>query len=108
MTDTPQTAVVFVTVPSTEVGEKLAQDIVAGQLAGCVNIVPSVRSVYRWEGKVCLEAESLLMIKTTHAALPALERFICDHHPYETPEFVVVGADYVEPRYAAWIAHAVK
>jgi periplasmic divalent cation tolerance protein len=48
------------------------------------------------------------MIKTTHAALPALERFIRDHHPYDTPEFVVVGADYVEPRYAAWIAQAVK
>ncbi|MFM1847569.1 MAG: hypothetical protein RL417_1043 [Pseudomonadota bacterium] len=99
---------VFITAPSPEIGAELARQAVEGQLVACVNILPGVRSVYRWEGKVTESTEVLLIAKTTAEGVPRLERFIRENHPYDTPEFVVVEPDTVESRYAEWLAGAVK
>lgn len=107
MASANETLLVFITVPSAEVAEDLAHRAVEARLAACVNIVPGVRSVYRWEEKICTEGELLLIAKTTPGRVLELEAFIKQHHPYDTPEFISIQADRVEQRYGAWIHGAV-
>jgi periplasmic divalent cation tolerance protein len=109
MTTTPTPiVVVLVTAPVGGVAETLARGIIEQSLAACVNIVPGVTSVYRWQDRVEVEPEALLICKTTGAAIPALEAHIRAHHPYDTPEFVVLDPSHVEARYGAWLSSAVK
>ena len=77
--------VVLVTVPSGRAHE-LARTLVHERLAGCVNVLPGVHSVYRWEGEVAEEPETLLLVKTTGERYPDLESRIRGMHPYEVPE----------------------
>ena len=65
--------IVFVTVPSREDGERIAETLVGEQLAACVNVVGPIRSIYRWQGEICRDDEHLLLIKTTRARYAALE-----------------------------------
>lgn len=82
----------------------LARSLVEARLAACVNILPGVESIYRWENRVAQDGEQLLVIKTTLETLPALRQALLGQHPYELPEFVVIEPQQVEKRYAAWIA----
>lgn len=86
----------------------LADSLVEQRLAACVNILPGVRSIYRWQGRRVEDDEQLLICKTTAAQVPALEAAVLDMHPYETPEVVAIEAAHVQPRYAAWIDAAVR
>jgi len=83
---------------------ELAQFLVETHLAACVNILPEVRSVYRWEGKVCNEAESLLLIKTEQVVYLELERRLRERHPYEIPEIVAIPIERGLPDYLQWIS----
>jgi periplasmic divalent cation tolerance protein len=74
------------------------------RLAACVNLLPGVRSVYRWQGAVEEAGEILLLIKTTRTALPALQARLVALHPYELPELLAVEAADGLPAYLAWIA----
>ena len=69
------------TVPSTEVGRKIAREVVQNRLAACVNIVPQLTSVYEWKGKLEEDNESMLIIKTTNARLEALKEAVLKLHP---------------------------
>lgn len=95
--------VVFCTCPDVETAERLAQCVVEERLAACVNLVPGLRSVYKWEGEIHRDSEVLLLIKTTAARLPALTERLVALHPYSVPEViatpVIAGA---EP-YLAWV-----
>ena len=71
----------------------LAHGLVANRLAACVNIVPGVRSLYVWEGRVCDDAESTLLIKVRAEGVPALREALASRHPYAVPEIVVLGVD---------------
>ena len=84
----------------------LAKTLVEQRLAACVNIVPEVRSIYRWESAVEDEREQLLLIKTTEDRVDALRQALLAAHPYEVPEFVVLTAE-VQGAYAEWILHSV-
>lgn len=86
----------------------LADALVERRLAACVNILPGVRSVYRWQGRRVEDEEQLLICKTTTARLPALQTAVLELHPYETPEVVALPSSHVLPRYAAWVATAVQ
>lgn len=81
-----EVAVAFVTVPSKDLGSKIAAALVERRLAACVNIIPGVESVYWWEGKVNTDAELLLKIKTRKALVPALTAAVVELHPYDTCE----------------------
>jgi len=81
--------------------------LVESQLAACVNLIPGVESIYRWEGKVQHDAEVLAILKTTAAGLAALERRLKEVHPYDTPEIVALKPETVEARYGAWVRGAV-
>jgi periplasmic divalent cation tolerance protein len=85
--------------------ERIARELVEAKLAACVNVIPSVTSVYRWKGTVQTETESTLLIKTSDARIPALIEAIRRTHPYEVPEIVAlpVVAGEVNPAYAAWV-----
>lgn len=87
--------------------ERLARALVERRLAACVNIVAGVRSIYRWKGAVEADDERLLVIKTTAGALPALEAAIAELHPYDLPEFVVLGIESGSAAYLGWIAESV-
>jgi periplasmic divalent cation tolerance protein len=100
--------VVLVTVPTGGKAQSLAEGAVEARLAACVNVIPGVVSVYRWKGRVHRDAESLLVIKTSAAKLTALERWIKERHPYETPEFLVLSASGGSKEYLAWLAGQVK
>lgn len=94
--------VVFVTTPDRTSAETIAQVLIEERLAACVNIVPELHSVFRWEGKLERSNESMLFIKTTSAALQKLEAKVREIHPYSTPEFVALRAEYVEEQYLKW------
>jgi periplasmic divalent cation tolerance protein len=95
---------VLSTVPDRGVAERIARDLVGRRLAACVSLLPSVRSVYRWKGTVEEADEVLLVVKTTAARIPELERRLAEIHPYELPEFVALAPQHVEAKYLAWLA----
>ncbi|HEY4145361.1 divalent-cation tolerance protein CutA [Pinirhizobacter sp.] len=90
--------------PTTEAANVLANGAVGRRLAACVNIIPAVASVYRWEGRIVSETESTLLIKTTGECIPALKAFIEETHPYDTPELIVLDVTDGLPAYLAWVA----
>jgi|KBSSwiStaDraftv2_1062776.scaffolds.fasta_scaffold00015_179 periplasmic divalent cation tolerance protein len=95
---------VLTTMGSEESAATLAKLLVEKRLAACVNIVSSVRSIYRWQGDVCDDVELLLIIKTTR--LEEVREAIVELHPYDLPELVVLRPDQVDERYARWIAES--
>eukprot|EP01064_Diplonema_japonicum_P009140 TRINITY_DN16601_c0_g1_i1.p1 TRINITY_DN16601_c0_g1~~TRINITY_DN16601_c0_g1_i1.p1 ORF type:complete len:118 (+),score=28.93 TRINITY_DN16601_c0_g1_i1:31-384(+) len=101
-------AVCYVTAPSKEVGEKLAEGLVSEGLAACVNIVPQVTSVYKWEGKIQKDEETLLMIKTKKPVVKELIEWVTKEHPYDCPE--VISTDIVEgaPGYLEFVRSNTK
>ena len=86
----------------------LAKSFVDDRLAACVNILPQVRSIYRWQGNVEDDFEQLLLIKTTDDKVPALRDALLSRHPYEVPEFVVIAIDRIEGPYREWLHDAVR
>jgi periplasmic divalent cation tolerance protein len=86
---------------------ELARRLVEGHLAACVNVVPGLRSVYRWQGAVHDDPESLLVVKTTAACLARLIRALDEHHPYEVPEALALTPDAGAGPYLEWLRRAV-
>ena len=95
--------VMFCTVPSQEIGMIIAEDLVSGKLAACVNIVPGLTSVYRWKGDICREPEFLLIIKSRHSLFAAARDRILALHPYEVPEVVSCRISDLSDTYMSWI-----
>jgi periplasmic divalent cation tolerance protein len=94
---------VFVTVPSIEVGKKIAHALVSSKLAACVNIIPQITSVYEWEGKIEEDSELLLMIKTQTQHFDELAKLVKDNHPYTTPEVIGIPIEQGSQPYLDWI-----
>ena len=82
----------------------IALALVENRLAACVNILPRVQSLYRWQGAVESASEIPLLIKTTAECYAALEAAIREHHPYEIPEIVALPVDRGLPAYLNWVA----
>jgi periplasmic divalent cation tolerance protein len=96
--------VVLVTTPDPDSAEKIASALVEERLAACVNIVPAVRSIYRWEGKVTRDAESLMIIKTTAERYAAAELRIKELHSYTTPEVIALRLEAGSAAYLEWLS----
>jgi len=86
-----------------EKAAEIARTLVEERLAACVNIVPGVRSIYRWKGEVCDDAEVLCVIKTRQDRVDALRDRLPALHPYEVPELVVLEVASGHAPYLAWI-----
>ena len=95
--------VVLMTAPNGEVAREIARTLVAERLAACVNIVPGVESIYRWEGKVEQEAEVLLIAKTREECCAGLEKRVGALHPYEVPEIVCLPIEGGSSAYMDWV-----
>jgi periplasmic divalent cation tolerance protein len=96
--------VVLVTTPTPERAADLARALVDERLAACGNVVPGLRSIYRWEGKVQEDAEALLLLKTTRDRFEALRDRVLALHPYQVPEVIALAVDAGSAPYLAWIA----
>lgn len=95
--------IVYVTCPDPETGESIAGRLVEERLAACVNVVPGLRSVYRWRGAIEVDAEVLLLIKTTAARFDALRERVRELHPYEVPEIVATTVVQGSDAYLQWV-----
>ncbi len=96
--------VVLVTTPSADRAAEIARALVDERLAACGNVVPGLRSIYRWEGKVQDEEEALLVLKTTRARFEALRDRVLALHPYEVPEVIALPVEAGSARYLAWLS----
>jgi periplasmic divalent cation tolerance protein len=96
------------TAGSEEEASKIAYALVEQHLAACVNIVPNIESIYRWQGKVETAAEWLLIIKTTAGAFPAVRAALSAMHSYEIPECLLLSVEDGDPAYLQWIAESVQ
>jgi periplasmic divalent cation tolerance protein len=100
--------IVLSTAGSEEEARKIARHLVEHQLAACVNIVPQIESIYRWEGKVESSREWLLIVKTTAARFPAVRDAVRELHSYELPECVAINIEDGSPEYLEWLASSVQ
>lgn len=100
--------VVLCTCPDEETAVRLSRDLVESGLAACVNRVTSVRSIYRWQGKVEDEPEVLLLIKTVQARFPEIEMRIKALHPYDVPEIIALPIVAGSEAYLGWLASETK
>jgi periplasmic divalent cation tolerance protein len=98
--------VVHCSCPDAEAAARIARALVDEQLAACVQALPGVTSTYRWQGEVQVDAETLLLIKTTRARIDALGRRVAELHPYDTPELLVLEVVDGAPDYLAWLEAA--
>jgi periplasmic divalent cation tolerance protein len=97
---------VHVTMPDAERATSLARALVDEGLAACVNVVPGVRSIYRWEGKVEESDEVLCLIKSRAEIFERLRRRIAELHPYEVPEILAFAVHDGSPAYLEWVRAA--
>ncbi|SFC31101.1 divalent cation tolerance protein [Polaromonas sp. OV174] len=102
MNQTSPFCLVLTSAASEEQADTLARLIVEARLGACVQIQP-IKSIYRWQGAVCAEPEWQLAIKTRQARFAALERFIRQHHSYETPEIVQLAISAGSADYLRWL-----
>jgi periplasmic divalent cation tolerance protein len=95
--------VAFITAPDPETATRLARTLVEERLAACVNVVPGIRSIYRYQGALHEDAETLLIVKTRAERAAALEARVRALHPYELPEVLLLAAAGGSPPYLNWV-----
>lgn len=99
---------VLSTCPGSITAKQIAQDLVANDVAACVNIVPGLTSYFKWSQKVESDVEFLLLIKTTSKNLPAIKKRIKSLHPYELPEVIAVSIEDGLEEYLRWVDTSTK
>ena len=98
-------AIIMVTsVGDEEQGNEIARELVVRRHAACVNMLPVVKSFYRWQGKICHDSEYLLIIKTMREEYDAVADTIRELHSYELPEILAFDIAKGDPRFLDWIA----
>jgi periplasmic divalent cation tolerance protein len=102
----PKVIVVVTTVGTEEQALDIAQHLVRDGLAACVNILPAVRSVFRWKGKVNVDGEFLLMAKTVEANFEAVRAAMKELNAYELPEILGFPATFADEAFASWVAES--
>ena len=104
----PDVVLVLTSIAAEADGAVLARTLVDERLAACVNVLPPMTSVYRWQGSVEHESERQIIIKTTRARVDALAARLRTLHPYEVPEFLVIGVNDGADAYLAWLGESVR
>lgn len=102
-----QAIVVVTTVGTESQAYLIARELVSRRQAACVNILPGIRSIYRWQGKICKDGELLLVVKTLSSEFEAVAATIRELHSYELPEVLSFAAEQGEPAFLDWIRASV-
>lgn len=106
---TPPTVVIALTTVGDEShARQLAHTLVDERLAACVNILPAMTSIYRWQGSVSEDREHQVIMKTTRDRLDALRARVHELHSYELPEFLVIATDDASAAYRGWVEESVR
>jgi periplasmic divalent cation tolerance protein len=100
--------IVFITASSEKEADLIANEIIDSKAAACVNILPGIKSVYRWKGSRETAQEFLLLIKTKKNNFSKIKRIVKNLHSYETPEIVSVVIDDGEEKYLNWIEESTE
>jgi periplasmic divalent cation tolerance protein len=100
--------IVLSTCADREQAERIARRLVEQQLAACVNILPGVQSIYRWQGNVESASEVLMVIKTSADLVSEVELTIASLHSYEVPEFLVLPVFGGSHPYLAWLRDSLR
>ena len=103
-----QELIVFVTAPNKDEANRIAETLVFERLAACVNILQTIESVYRWEGKVTKDQEVFLIIKTTDNRYSELEQRVHELHSYTTPEIIALKIERGSQAYLDWVTESVS
>ena len=101
--DPAEAIVVFITAPHSEEAARLADMLIGRSLAACVQVLPEMESVYRWQGKIERQKEVLVIAKTTKAKFAELEKEVRSIHSYETPEIVALPLTAGSVPYLEWL-----
>jgi periplasmic divalent cation tolerance protein len=96
------------TAGTAEHAERIADHLVRNRLAACVNIVPSVKSIYRWKGAIETDMEVLMVIKTGNERIPEIEKVFREMHPYENPELIAIPIEYGKMEYLRWMVDSLE
>ena len=99
-----QVLLVLTNLPDADSAQSLARLLVHSRLAACVNLMPGVQSVYRWQGAIEQANEITLLIKTTRSHYAQLQQAIITHHPYDVPEVIALPVSDGHPTYLHWVA----
>lgn len=100
--------VILCTVPDEETALKISRALVDEKLSACCNIVPGLRSIYFWQGKICDDSEMLLIIKSRQDVCPTLQKKIRELHPYEIPEIIALPIRMGSLDYLKWMDENVR
>lgn len=95
--------VCLVTIDDLGTARSIAHRLVERGVVACVNIIPEIRSIYRWQGEVCDDSERLLIMKTREELFDELKAVVKELHPYEVPEIISLKIDQGLPEYLQWI-----
>lgn len=94
---------VLTTVPDAATAERIADVLIEARLAACVNVLPGIQSIYRWQGAVTRSTELQLLIKTTAERYASVEEAIRMHHPYDVPEIIAIAIAEASSSYLRWL-----
>ncbi len=108
MTELEPITVILTSVGTEQQAVEISEELIARRLATCVNIVPCLRSIYRWKGKVCEDTEYLLLVKTPRRLFEPVAAAIREFHSYELPEILSLQVDQAESTFHEWILQMVE
>ena len=108
MTRLEEITVVMTSVGTEQQAVEISEELIARRLATCVNIVPCLRSIYRWKGKICEDTEYLLFIKTPKRLFDRVAQAIREFHSYELPEILAMPVSNAEESFHRWILQMVE
>jgi len=104
---TDQAILIYCTCPDINSGQQIAQALVEENLVACVNLLPQMLSIYRWQGKLQQDSECLLLMKTIQSQFTAIQNRVRQLHSYELPELISVPINDGLPEYIDWIAQSI-
>jgi periplasmic divalent cation tolerance protein len=108
MTDLEKISVVMTSVGTEQQAVEISEELISRRLATCINIVPCLRSIYRWKGKVCEDTEYLLLIKTPEKLFDEVSSAIREYHSYELPEILALPVTAAETNFHQWVLQMVE
>lgn len=108
MTDLDNITLVMTSVGTEQQAVEISEELIARRLATCINIVPCLRSIYRWKGKVCEDTEYLLLIKTPEKLFEDVSAAIREFHSYELPEILATPITAAEDNFHRWVLEMVE